>query len=161
MAPASSQALEIRWDQEIEALPTDRAVWLLGWENRFLPEVTTALTLLRCRAHPRKRAPEGTPLTRVQHVVVLTCVTLKTPNRRWPGSPPRTSPLCLGWDGSCRTTAPTAFWVSQEMNRSISSKVQWPVLASPLSVLLTPATGSPPQEAATQLAPRPPLISLP
>ena len=24
--------------------PTDRAVWLFGWENRFLPEVTTALT---------------------------------------------------------------------------------------------------------------------
>ena len=41
---ASSQALEIRWDQEIEALPTDRAVWLFGWENRFLPEVITALT---------------------------------------------------------------------------------------------------------------------
>ena len=41
---ASSQALEIRGDQEIEALPTDRAVWLFGWENRFLPEVITALT---------------------------------------------------------------------------------------------------------------------
>src|SRR4029450_4896179 len=40
----SSQALEIRWDQEVEALPTDRAVWLFAWENRFLPEQTTALT---------------------------------------------------------------------------------------------------------------------
>jgi hypothetical protein len=40
-------------------------------------------------------------------------------------------------------------------------KGQWPVLASPMSVLLTPAPGSPPQEAVAKLAPRRPLISLP
>ncbi len=28
-------ALEIKWDDEVDALPDDRAVWLFGWENRF------------------------------------------------------------------------------------------------------------------------------
>ncbi len=27
--------VEIKWDDEVDALPDDRAVWLLGWENRF------------------------------------------------------------------------------------------------------------------------------
>jgi hypothetical protein len=27
--------VEIKWDNEVDALPNDRAVWLLGWENRF------------------------------------------------------------------------------------------------------------------------------
>ncbi|KAA6186970.1 M1 family peptidase [Thiohalocapsa marina] len=29
-------------DTELQALPTDRPVWLLGWENRFLPELAAA-----------------------------------------------------------------------------------------------------------------------
>ena len=40
---ASSQALEIRWDHAIGTLPADRAVWLFGWGNRFLPAVAAAL----------------------------------------------------------------------------------------------------------------------
>jgi hypothetical protein len=27
---------EIRWDDTLKALPRDRAVWLMGWENRWL-----------------------------------------------------------------------------------------------------------------------------
>ncbi|MFQ5580267.1 MAG: M20/M25/M40 family metallo-hydrolase [Nitrospiria bacterium] len=27
--------VEIMWDNEVDTLPEDRAVWLLGWENRF------------------------------------------------------------------------------------------------------------------------------
>jgi len=40
-------------------------------------------------------------------------------------------------------------------------KGQWPVLASPMSVLLTPAAGSHSQEAPAKLAPRSPLATLP
>jgi len=30
--------IEIRWDKDLEKLPADRPVWLLGWENRSLSE---------------------------------------------------------------------------------------------------------------------------
>jgi len=35
--------IEIVWDDEIEMLPSDRTVWLLGWENRFLKKMAEAL----------------------------------------------------------------------------------------------------------------------
>jgi aminopeptidase N len=156
-----SQALEIRWDQELEALPTDRAVWLFGWENRFLPEVTTALTPYGIRLTQEGVRLEGTPLTRAQDAVVLTV--------RHPRNPQQT----LAWVAAQNVAAlpglgrklphyGTYSFLGFAGDEPVNVvKGQWPVLASPMSVLLTPATGSPPQGAATQLAPRHPLISLP
>jgi len=158
---ASSQALEIRWDQEIEALPTDRAVWLFGWENRFLPEVTTALAPYGVGLTYEGVRLNGTPLTREQHAVVLTV--------RHPRNPQQT----LAWVAIQNVAAlpglgrkvphyGTYSFLGFAGDEPVNIvKGQWPVLASPMSVLLTPAPGSPPQEAATQLAPRHPLISLP
>jgi hypothetical protein len=36
--------LEIRRDDEIEALPDDQAIWLFGWRNRFRPALAAALS---------------------------------------------------------------------------------------------------------------------
>lgn len=36
---AVGTGIEIRWDKELSHLPSDRAVWLMGWENRFFPQV--------------------------------------------------------------------------------------------------------------------------
>ena len=157
----SSQALEIRWDQETEVLPTDRAVWLLGWENRFLPEVATVLTSYGVGLTHEGVRLEGTLLIPEQHAVVLTI--------RHPRNPQQT----LAWVAAQNVAA------LPELGRKLPHygtysflgfagdepvnivKGQWSVLASPMSVLLAPAAGSPPQEAAAQLAPRRSLISLP
>jgi aminopeptidase N len=158
---ASSQALEIRWDQEIEALPTDRAVWLFGWGNRFLPEVITALTPYGVGLTHEGVRLEGTLLTRAQHMVVLTV--------RHPSNPQQT----LAWVAVQNVAAlpglgrklphySTYSFLGFAGDEPVNIvKGQWPVLASPMSVLLTPAPGSPPQEAVAKLAPRRPLISLP
>jgi hypothetical protein len=136
-------------------------VWLFGWENRFLSEVTTALTPYSVGLTHEGVRLEGSPLTRAQHAVVLTA--------RHPRNPQQT----LAWvavqnvaalPGLARklphygTYSFLGFAGDEPVN---IVKGQWPVLASPMSVLLTPATGSPPQEAATRLAPRRPLMSLP
>jgi hypothetical protein len=156
---SASQALEIRWDQEIETLPTDRAVWLFGWENRFLPEVTTALTPYGVEFTQAGVRLEGILLTRAQHAVVLTV--------RHPGNPQQT----LAWVATQNVAAlpglgrklphyGTYSFLGFAGDEPVNVvKGQWPVLASPMSVLLMPA-GSPPQ-AAAQLAPRPPLMALP
>jgi aminopeptidase N len=157
----SSQTLEIRWDQEIEALPTDHPVWLFGWENRFLPEVTTALTPYGVGLTQEGLQLERTPLTRKQHAVVLT--------GRHAGNPQQT----LAWIAAQNVAAlpglgrklphyGTYSFLGFTGDEPVNIvKGQWPVLASPMSVLLAPAAGSPPQETAAQLAPRRPLISLP
>jgi hypothetical protein len=155
---ASSQALEIRWDQDLEGLPTDRAVWLFGWENRFLPAVTTALTPYGVGLTPEGVRLEGTLLTRTQHIVVLT--------GRHPQNPQQT----LAWVAAQHVTAlpglgrklphyGTYSFLGFTGDEPVNVvKGQWPVLASPMSVLLAPAADSLPQ-AAAQLAPRRPLIS--
>jgi hypothetical protein len=158
---APSQVLEIRTDEEIEALPTDRAVWLFGWENRFLPEVITASTPYGVGLTQAGVRLQGTLLTPEQHAVVLTV--------RHPGNPQQT----LAWVAAQHIAAlpglgrklphySTYSFLGFAGDEPVNVvKGQWPVLASPLSVLLTPAAGSPPQEAAAPLAPRPTLKALP
>ena len=158
---AASQALEIRWDQEIEVLPTDRAVWLFGWENHFLPEVTTAVTSYGVGLTPEGVRLEGTSLTRAQHAVVLTA--------RHPHNPQQT----LAWVATQNVAAlpglgrklphySTFSFLGFAGDEPINVvKGQWPVLGSPMSVLLAPAADNSSQKATAQLAPRRPLISLP
>jgi len=158
---AASQALEIRWDQEIEALPTDRSVWLFGWENRFLPEVITALTPYGVGLTQEGVQLEGNHLTRAQHTVVLTV------------RHPKNSQQTLAWVAAQNVAAlpglgrklphyGTYSFLGFAGDEPVNiMKGQWSALVSPMSVRLAPAAGSPPQEAAAQLVPRRPLISLP
>jgi len=123
--------------------------------------VTTALTPYDIGLTHEGVRLEGTPLTREQHAVVLTV--------RHPRDPQQT----LAWTAAQNVAAlpglgrklphyGTYSFLGFAGDEPVNIvKGQWPVLASPMSVLLTPATGSPPQEAATQLAPRRPLMSLP
>jgi hypothetical protein len=158
---ASSQALEIRWDQEIESLPTDRAIWLFGWENRFLPEVITALTPYSVGLTQASVRLEGTPLTRAQHAVVLTVRHPKNPQQTlaWVATQNIAALPGLGRKLPHYSTYSFLGFAGDEPVNIV--KGQWSVLASPMSVLLVPAAGSPAQEAAAKLAPRRSLISLP
>jgi aminopeptidase N len=136
-------------------------VWLFGWENRFLPELTTALIPYGVGLAQEGVRLEGSPLTREQHTVVLTV--------RHPRNPQQT----LAWIATQNVAAlpglgrklphyGTYSFLGFTGDEPVNVvKGQWPVLASPMSVLLAPAVGSPSQEAAAKLAPRRPLIPLP
>lgn len=157
----SSQVLDIRWDQEIEALPTDHAVWLFGWENRFLLEVVTALAPYSVELTQAGVRLEGTPVTRAQHAVVLTARHPKNPQQTlaWVATQNVAALPGLGRKLPHYGTYSFLGFAGDEPVNIV--KGQWSVLASPMSLLLAPAADSPPQEAAAQLAPRRPLISLP
>lgn len=66
-----SAGTEIRWDKDLSRLPGGRAVWLMGWENRFLPQAAADL-----RPHMSLSATEATLgdqlLRREEQAVVLT-----------------------------------------------------------------------------------------
>jgi len=68
---ADGVGIDIRWDKDMSQLPTDRAVWLLGWENRFLPQLAADLrpqmSLSATGATVDKQS-----LTRTEQAVVLT-----------------------------------------------------------------------------------------
>jgi aminopeptidase N len=40
---ASGTKVEVRWDRQLSRLPSDRAVWLMGWKNRFFPQLEADL----------------------------------------------------------------------------------------------------------------------
>jgi hypothetical protein len=153
--------LEIRGDQEIEALPTDRAVWLFGWENRFLPEVTTALNPYGVGLTQEGVRLEGPLLTRAQHAVVLTVRHPRNPQQTlaWVAAQNVAALPGLGRKLPHYSTYSFLGFAGDEPVNIV--KGQWPVLASPMSVFLAPASGNSPKAAAAQLAPRRPLISLP
>jgi hypothetical protein len=136
-------------------------VWLFGWENRFLPEVTTALTPYGVGLTQAGVRLEGTLLTREQHAVVLAVRHSRNPQQTlaWVAAQNVTAVPGLGRKLPHYSTYSFLGFAGDEPVNVV--KGQWPVLASPMSVLLTSATDSPPQKVAAQLAPRRPLISLP
>jgi hypothetical protein len=67
---AGGASIEIRWDKDLERLPEHRAVWLLGWENRFLAEAAAPLDKQLSLSEQEARL-DGNTLRRDQRAVVV------------------------------------------------------------------------------------------
>jgi aminopeptidase N len=63
--------LEMRRDDELDALPDDRTVWLLGWENRFRSAMHEALAGYDVKPEADRVILDGRAWERSQHSVVL------------------------------------------------------------------------------------------
>lgn len=62
--------VEVRWDKEMTQLPAGRAVWLLGWENRFLNQIAADVgSQLKLSADTAQL--DGQTLHRKKQAVVL------------------------------------------------------------------------------------------
>jgi hypothetical protein len=148
--------VEIRRDDELEALPSDRVVWLLGWENRFRPVLDEALTGYDFESEADGVSLAGKTLRRDEHAVVVLA--------RHPGNPDR----ALAWVAADNVAAMPGLARKLPHYGKYSylgfagdepenvHKGQWPVTASPLSVALV---GGPAPVLA--LEPREPLAELP
>ncbi|NIQ36967.1 MAG: peptidase M28, partial [Proteobacteria bacterium] len=64
--------VEIKLDTEVESLPPDRAVTLLGWENRFQSEIVSALSEYHVNIDRKGVSIGGSQIQRNNHSVVLT-----------------------------------------------------------------------------------------
>jgi aminopeptidase N len=154
-------ASEVRFDTEVERLPADRAVALLGWENLFRAEVSAALS-----GHDVALDAAGvrlglTKLPRAGHSVVLTA--------RHPRSPAH----ALAWIAADPAGALPGLSRKLPHYHKYSylgftgeepanvAKGRWPVLASPLTVFLPDTDGKPATAAMGKLALQPPLTELP
>jgi aminopeptidase N len=144
-------------DRDLVELPADRTVWLFGWENRFRPVFDAALADYAFSDQGEAVTIAGTPADRI--VVVMA---------RQPTHPDQ----ALGWLAADRAAAVPglgrklphygrysylAFTGDEPVN---TLKGQWPVVDSPLSVMLSNEEHA---MVATdlQLAPRKPLVPAP
>jgi hypothetical protein len=148
-------------DDELAQLPDDRAVWLFGWRNRFRPRIDAALADYAFADKGAAVAIDGTLLGRDTRSVVVMA--------RHPGNPGQ----ALGWLAADRAAALPglgrklphygrysylAFTGAEPVN---VLKGQWPVVHSPLSVVLATESETSAAGSNMRLAPRAPLLPAP
>jgi hypothetical protein len=142
---------DVATDRDLSALPPDRPVWVLGWQNRFRADVADALarqggalteTGVTLPAGASATAPQA--LSRAGHAV-----TIALPRRGAPA-------VTVGWVGADDPGAVTAVgrklrhygrrgYVAFEGPASNAvTQGEWPVLESPLGALLDPAGAAAP-----------------
>lgn len=156
-----SGRLEIRSDDDLTALPSDRAIWLFGWENRFRRWFATALADEDFIDNGDSVRVNATPLRRATHSVVVLA--------RHPSNPA----AAIGWVASDHQAALSGLgrklphygqysylgFTGDEPTNVV--KGQWPVGRSPMSVAVLQADGTPSKVISAKLASRPPLAKLP
>jgi hypothetical protein len=149
--------LEIITDDSLNKLPADRAVWLFGWENRFRPVLNKALADYAYTADAGDVRLAGNELHRGQHSVVVLARHQESPDH------------ALAWIATDKVAAMPGLarklphygkysylgFTGNEPENVV--KGQWPVVNSPMSVLLTKDQTS----IKAELAPRKPLVELP
>jgi len=158
---ARSQASSGEWtvaeDRKLAELPPDRAVWLFGWENRFLLALAHSLQPYGAALGPEGAAWGGTEARRGQGSVVLA--------GRHPADPglvlalvATDNPAALPGLGRklphYHKYSHLAFEGDEPAN---TAKGRWPVVGSPLTVVLV--QGAPPERGS--LPAREPLAKLP
>ena len=165
------QALAERWQQEkpghieiavdtgVQTLPDDRAVWLFGWENRFRPQLNTALQAYDFTADDDGVRIAGTTLTPQTHSLAVLA--------RQPHAPDQ----ALGWLAADSATALPGLGRKLPHYGRYSYlgftgtapdnvlKGQWPVVGSPMSVRVEQADGEKVSFSPAALAPRSALVA--
>ncbi|MFZ5876565.1 MAG: M1 family metallopeptidase [Nitrospirota bacterium] len=154
---ASSEHADIVSDDTLERIPQDRAVWVLGWENRFRSVIDQNTTGLSVTVGDSTARIQEIDLTRGDHAVVLVM--------QQPGNPDQG----LGWIGCDRVAALPGLarklphygkygYLGFEGNEPTNVlKGEWPVVRSPLSVPVKQPDGSSIDVPRATLAPRRPL----
>ncbi len=139
-----TRRVDIVTDAEISALPSDRGVWLLGWQNRFRGPFTELLANYEYRDQGDQVKLAGQTLLRGQNAVVVMTRAAAAPQH------------ALGW---LAAEAPAAVNALARKLRHYGSysylafeggqannilRDQWPVLESPLSQAVIHSDGAVP-----------------
>ncbi len=77
---AGPDAVEVKLDSKVTQLPSDRAVTLLGWENRFLGDLSAALSSNGVNIKPSGVTIASTSIPRADHSIALTVDNPRNPD---------------------------------------------------------------------------------
>lgn len=124
------------FDADLNRLPGDRAVWLLGWENRFRPQLSLALKGYALKENRDGIVLDGEHLSRNTHSLILA--------GRHPGNPAQVL-IWIANDNPAAMPGLTAklphygkysYLAFSGDEPTNVLKGQWPVVDSPMSVRL-------------------------
>ena len=128
-----SNQLEVITDEQLTALPADRTIWIMGWQNKFAETVSKTLVDRGVTYQQKKLQLEQKTYPQAEHAVVLTT--------RQPSNPDKT----LLWIASDNPKAIAELANKLPHYRKYSylvfkgdeltniDKGQWPITQSPLS----------------------------
>ncbi|HYQ72989.1 MAG TPA: M1 family aminopeptidase, partial [Gammaproteobacteria bacterium] len=153
--------IEIAVDSELAQLPVDRSVWLFGSQNRFRPLLQPALADYDFEDKGATLQVAGTHLGMDEHAVVVL------------GRHPENPEQALGWLAAGQDAALPGLgrklphygkysylaFTGERPDNVL--KGQWPVVRSPLSVVVVQEDGAPVPPGTLKLAPRVPLVPAP
>jgi aminopeptidase N len=153
--------LAITLDCELTELPSDQSVWLFGWENRFRDALTPALAGYRFADRGDRLILEDSELLLGKHSVVVAA--------RRPENPANALTLLAtervgALPGLARKLPHYGKYsylgfAGDEPHNVV--KGQWPVVDSPLSVVIEQGDGQKNRAGKGKLAPRAPLAKMP
>ena len=158
---SQSWKLEIKLDSEVAFLPSDRAIWILGWENRFLQEILNPMSAYQGAMTTSGVRIGEIELRRDMHSIVLTA------------RHPSNLDMAVTWVATENVAALPGLgrklvhygkysYLGFEGNEPTNIvKGQWPVLASPMSIPVVQPDGSSVQPTKARLATRRALAELP
>jgi len=72
LAQMGPETVQIKWDDELEQLPEDQAITILGWKNRFADEILTLLTDFNVTSKPDKLTIQNVDIPRLNYSVAFT-----------------------------------------------------------------------------------------
>ncbi|MBZ0157475.1 MAG: M20/M25/M40 family metallo-hydrolase [Alphaproteobacteria bacterium] len=161
---AGPDAVEIRLDNEVKQIPADRAVAVLGWENRFLKEAIAALS-----PYGVSRKKEGIQLgnTTVPPASRSLVMTARNPKNKDMAIALIASDSAEALPGLGRKLPhyhKYSYLVFEGNEPSNTMKGRWPVVDSPLTAFLPgkeQKERSSPTIGRGRRAPRHPLVALP
>ncbi len=160
LAQAGPDEVEVKLDSDIKNLPADRAVTVLGWENRFASHALEALFGYDVAIKDRMVRINQTALPLANHSFVLIARSPKNPDMAL-SLIASDSPAALpGLARKLPHYHKYSFLAFEGAEPANVAKGRWPVVDSPLTVLIPGRTGTIKKVETAKLAPREPLISL-
>jgi hypothetical protein len=151
---ATDPGIEILEDGDLKELPSDRSIWLLGWENHFLDRVVMSLQKQDVKRQGGQIIIHGRNFNRIEHSVVLTArhSTDQQQAIAWIGTD---HPQALrGLERKLPHYSKYSYLVFKGLEPSIVLKEKWAVQDSPLRFDLENQGNT---QSPLRLAPNPPL----
>ena len=143
------ETVTVKSDRQLEQLPEEGAVWLMGWENRLLPELKRRLPD-SARLDDDALLLNGKRWARDDHALVLTAAEGPGPTLAWLGL--HRTDAAPGLARKLPHYGKRSHLAFSGEAPTVVLKGEWPVTRSPTARVL--ADGG---EAALRLAPHPPL----
>jgi len=152
--------VEIKLDSEVKKLPPDRAITVLGWQNRFVKDMTQTLSEYDAAMDKAAVRIGRTEIKKEDHSIVLV------------GRNPKNQDQAMTWIASDTPEAVPglarklphyhkySYLAFEGPEPANVAKGRWPVLHSPLTVFIPAADGTIEEIETAKLSPREPLAGL-